>query len=278
MSKIAVVTGANQGLGFALAAGLCRTLPAGSIVYLAARDVQRGEDAARILCDQGLEPVPVTLDVADDASVQSLAEVLTRRHGGVDIVISNAAARMTKEVPQAAQVRNLINTNNHGTYRMIRELGPLLRDGGRFLTVASRLGSLTRLDSRLHHHFDITKHSLADIERVMDDYVALVEHGQDVAQHWPEWINIPSKIGQVAATKIYARQRQEEALRRGILINAVCPGLIDTPASRPWFADMSAARSPEDAATDVIWLATLPTSAPRPYGELVQYRQLIPWT
>ena len=261
----------------ALVAGLCRTLPAGSTVYLAAHDVQRGEDAARRLRDQGLKPVPVMLDVADDASVRSLVEVLIRRHGGVDIVISNAAARMAKEVPQETQVRNLINTNNHGTYRILCEFGPLLRDGGQLIVVASSFGSLTKLDPRLHAHFDIAKSSLEDIEHVMDDYVARVEQGTAAAQHWPDWINIPSKIGQVAAAKIYARLRREEARQRGILINAVCPGLVDTAASRPWFADMSAARSPEDAATDVIWLATLPASAQHPYGELVRYRQLLAW-
>jgi carbonyl reductase 1 len=69
-----------------------------------------------------------------------------------------------------------------------------------------------------------------------------------------------------------------EAAQRDILVNAACPGLVDTDASRPWFDDMSRARSPEEAATDVIWLATLPAGTREPYGELVQYRTLLPFT
>ena len=119
--------------------------------------------------------------------------------------------------------------------------------------------------------------SLEDIEQVMDHYVELVEEGRDVEERWPSWMNIPSKIAQVASTKILARDLREEALRRGILINAVCPGLIDTAASRPWFEDMSSAQSAQQAAVDVVWLATLPASQKDPYGELVQHRRVLPW-
>jgi hypothetical protein len=57
----------------------------------------------------------------------------------------------------------------------------------------------------------------------------------------------------------------------------VCPGLVDTAASRPWFDDMSSAQTPSQAAEDVIWLATLPAGAREPYGELVRHRQVLPW-
>ncbi|WP_437676845.1 SDR family NAD(P)-dependent oxidoreductase [Sorangium sp. So ce131] len=277
MSKIALVTGANQGLGYAMVARLCQDLPAGSAVYLAARDPARGEAAVATLRAQGLEPSLARLDVTDDASVEALAETVARQHGGIDIVISNAAARMVKDRPQAAQVRTFIDTNNHGTYRMIRAFGPLLRDGGQLLVVASAFGSLRNLDPRLHHHFDPATRSLEDIERVMDEYVALVERGEAEAQHWPSWINVPSKIAQVASMKVYARQRQDEAARRGLLIAALCPGLVDTDASRPWFDDMSAAQSPEEAAKNVLWICTQPAEPPLPYGELVQHRRLISW-
>ncbi|WP_437563320.1 SDR family NAD(P)-dependent oxidoreductase [Sorangium sp. So ce542] len=277
MSKIALVTGANQGLGYAMVARLCQELPAGSTVYLAARDPARGEAAVARLREEGLKPSLALLDVTDDASVQALAETVARRHGGIDIVLSNAAARIVKVLPQAAQVRALINTNNHGTHRMLRAFVPLLRDGGRLLVVASAFGSLRKLDPRLHHHFDPATRSLEDIERVMDEYVELVERGEAEAHHWPAWINIPSKIAQVASMKVVARQREDEAARRGLLIAAVCPGLVDTEASRPWFDDMSSAQSPMDAAKDVLSLCTRPEGSPAPYGELVQHHQIIPW-
>lgn len=169
-----------------------------------------------------------------------------------------------------------MNTNNHGTYRMIRTFGPLLRDNARFLIVASAFGSVRNLSPNLHGAFEVTTRSLEDIERLMDDYVHLVEAGQAEASHWPQWINVPSKVAQVASTKILARLMKEES-RRGILINAVCPGLVDTDASRPWFDDMASAQSPAQAAVDVVWLATLPPGTDIPYRELVQHRKVLPW-
>lgn len=276
-SKVAVVTGANQGLGFALVEALCRGLGPQACVYLTARNAARGEEAICRLRERGLSPLFHLLDVTDDASVAALAETIQTRHGGVDIVISNAAARITRDLPQAEQVALFVNTNNHGTFRMIRAFGPLLRDEARFLVVASGFGSLRNLPPSLHAGFDIATRSLEDIEQLMDEYVHLVETGQAEAREWPAWINIPSKIGQVASTKIMARLMREEAVQRGILINAVCPGLVDTEASRPWFDDMSKAQTPDQAARDVAWLATVPPPTAAPYGELVRHRKIIPW-
>ena len=66
-------------------------------------------------------------------------------------------------------------------------------------------------------------------------------------------------------------------MRDGQLIAAVCPGLVDTRASRPWFTDMSHAQSPDQAAVDVVKLATGPIES-RMYGKLVQHGQILPWT
>src|SRR5688572_29823369 len=125
MQKVAVVTGANQGLGLALVRGLCQQLGERGVVYLTARDRQRGLAAVQQLQSEGLAPELELLDVADDQSVRALAALLERRHGGVDIVIGNAAARIVPEVAAAQQVAQFINTNNHGTYRLITALTPL---------------------------------------------------------------------------------------------------------------------------------------------------------
>ncbi|MBN2001908.1 MAG: SDR family NAD(P)-dependent oxidoreductase [Anaerolineae bacterium] len=277
MNKVALVSGANQGLGFALVEALCNALGPDAAVYLTARNRTRGEDAARQLRGRGLSPIFHLLDVTDDASVAALAETIRTRHGGIDIVISNAAARISRDRPQAEQAALFINTNNHGTFRMIRAFGPLLKDNARFLVVASGFGTLPNLPADLHEKFDIQTRSLEDIEQLMDEYVHLVETNRAKAHGWPEWINIPSKVAQVASTKIMARLVKDEMSRRGILINAVCPGLVDTDASRPWFTDMSSAQSPAQAAVDVVWLATFPPGVGTPYGELVQHREILPW-
>jgi len=277
MNKVALVTGANQGLGFALVEGLCNKLGPEATVYLTARDRGRGEEAVRRLNERGLFPEFHLLDVTEDAGVAALAETVRTRHGGVDIVISNAASRISRDIPQSGQVALFVNTNNYGAHRMIRAFGPLLRDNARFLVVASGFGSLRNLPSILHDKFDVTTRSLEDMERLMDEYVRLVETGQAEAHHWPAWINVPSKVAQVASTKIMARLMKEEASRRGVLIDAVCPGLIDTDASRPWFDDMSSAQSPAQGAVDIVWLATIPAGADAPYGELVRHRNVLPW-
>ena len=154
MSKIAIVTGANQGLGLALVRGLCRTLGTDGIIYLTARDRKRGEQAVRGLEAEGLSPRLELLDVRDDASVKALADTIAQRHGGVDIVISNAAARISREVPSEQQVRTFVDTNNHGTIRIdqgvraaaARRL-PLHR-GGQFIRHLGKPGPTAAPDLR----------------------------------------------------------------------------------------------------------------------------------
>jgi NAD(P)-dependent dehydrogenase (short-subunit alcohol dehydrogenase family) len=273
--RVALVAGANQGLGFALVELLCRTLGSDDIVYLTARDPGRGEQAVASLRELGLAPRLAHLDVTDSASVEQLAARVRDAHGGVDIVISNFTRRMDPGVPLPAQVRDFVVTNNLGTTRMIEQLGPLLRDGGRFLVVASGFGRLRHLAAPLRARFDQAA-SLRAIDEVMLAYVDAVERGVAAAEGWPDWINIPSKVGQVAAMRVFARDMREAAERRGIVIDAVCPGLLDTASSRPWFSDMSKALTPAAGAVDVVWLATAPR-AELPYGELVQRRQILSW-
>lgn len=276
VTRVAVVTGANQGLGLALASSLCRALAPDDVVYLTARDQARGDEAIASLRALGLAPRLGLLDVDDPDSVLRFAEMLQREHGGVDIVISNAARRMDRDAPPASQVRAFVTTNNLGTTRVIEHFGPLLRDGAHLLVVASSFGRLRHLAEPLRARFDRAE-SLSAIDGVMLTYADAVERGVAAAEGWPEWINVASKVGQVAAMRVFARAMHDEAERRGIVIDAVCSGLIDTAASRPWFSDMSAAQSPAAAAVDVVWLATAPR-AKVPYGELVRHRDVLDWS
>ena len=275
-AKIGVVTGANQGLGKAVAAGLARAWGADGTVYLTGRDRQRVTDAATDLARAGLHVVPEVCDVRDDAAVRQLAGRIAERHGGVDFVDSNATAGLSPGVPYVEQVTDLIDTNNLGATRMIRSFGPLLRRGGRFAVTASSFGTLGSLPAPLHPRFDTETMSLDELDQAMLDYAGAVRSGAAAAQGWPEWINIPSKVGQVAAVRIYARTQRAQAMGSGQLIVAVCPGLVDTRASRPWFTDMSEAQTPDEAAADIVALATAPAD-PRYYGELVQHGRVLLW-
>jgi NAD(P)-dependent dehydrogenase (short-subunit alcohol dehydrogenase family) len=275
---VALVTGANQGLGLSLVRGLCDRLGPDAVVYLTARDRTRGEQAVDLLAGEGRRAHLLELDVRDRRQVIACAQLVHERHGGMDVVISNAAARRTPDRTDAETVREFVDTNNFGTHRMLTAFWPRLRDGARLIVIASAFGSLRYLPAHLHAKFDTEVASLEDIDEVMDDYAALVESGRAGEQGWPSTINIASKVGQVASVRVAARMHREAARARGILINAACPGLIDTDASRPWFADMSQAQTPDEAAQDVLWLATLPAGTAEPYGELVQHRVVLPFT
>jgi carbonyl reductase 1 len=92
MPKVAVVTGANQGLGFTLIHKLGQTLGNQGTVYLTARDRHRGEAAVRQLQAEGLSPHFHLLDVTDDSSIVALADFLQQRHGGVDSALEGCTA------------------------------------------------------------------------------------------------------------------------------------------------------------------------------------------
>lgn len=275
--KVALVTGANQGLGFASVERLCELLEPQDTVYLTARDQEKGLSAIERVGRTAPQLRFEQLNVVDDDSVAKCAELISSRHDGIDVVISNAAARIAKDVSAASQVEEFINTNNHGTYRMLNAFIPMLRQHGRFVVVASSFGTLRNLPVQLHDRFDVGAASLDDIESVMNDYVSAVQDGTSASLGWPEWINIPSKIGQVASAKIAARDINSTNPHSNVLVNAVCPGLVDTEASRPWFDDMSNAQSPAEAAVDVVWLALLSQEINAPQGELVQLRKILPW-
>ena len=277
MNTTAVVTGANQGLGLALVAGIAGRFGPEGNVYLTGRDRERVAAAASQLRDAGLHVLAERVDVRSPTAVNRFAALVAERHGQVDIVISNAAARITPDRPEAEQVETFVDTNNLGTTRMIRAFAPLLAPGGRFLIVASDFGSLRNLPPQLHRRFDTTTLSLDVLDAQMRDFCNAVEAGHAAAEGWPEWINVPSKVGQVAAMRVLAREERERARRDGRFVAAVCPGLVDTDASRPWFADMSQAQSPDEAAADILDLVLDPVD-PHFYGELVQHHRVVPWT
>lgn len=277
MPKTAIVTGANQGLGFALVKALASRLDPQDTVYLAARSESRGRAALGDLGETRAQARFAQLDVADQESIAALAGMLKSRHGGVDIVASNAAARISKEIPQPQQARGFVETNNHGSRNLFGALRPLLNPGARYVMVASSFGQLRNLPERLRPLFDTEALSLDDVESSMDRYVELAEAGKAAGEGWPEWINIPSKIGQVATARIAARDMARARPGDGILINAVCPGLIDTAASRPWFDDMSGAMKLEQAAAPIVDLLLSPPGTREPSGQLAQFGKILPW-
>ncbi|MGW4871926.1 SDR family NAD(P)-dependent oxidoreductase [Streptomyces chartreusis] len=277
-SRIALVTGANQGLGRALVEGLAARMSPDDLVLLTGRSPQRVTGAVHEVTRLPGTRARVegrVLDVTDSDAIARLAEDLRARHGGVDVVLSNAVARLLPEESQAQRADEFIDVSNTATHAVLRSFGPVLRPGGRLIVVASTLGTLGHLAPRLHHLFDGA--SLDQVEYAVESWRGAVHRGTATEAGWPVWLNVPSKVAQVAAVRAVAAERRDHDLATDTLIAAVCPGMVDTATSRPWFSDYSHARSPSEAAGPVLDLIFTEPVDPSLYGELVRFGKPLDW-
>ena len=278
IARTALVTGANQGLGRALVEGLAARMRPDDLVLLTGRNPQRVSDAAgevALLPGSRARVEGRVLDVTDPEAIARLADELRSRHGGVDVVVSNAVARVLPEESQAARADEFIDVSNTATHAILRSFGPVLRPGGRLLVVASSLGTLGHLDTRLHHLFDGA--GLDQVEYAVESWRTAVHNKTAEEAGWPRWLNVPSKVAQVAAVRALAAERRDRDLAAGTLIASVCPGMVDTATSRPWFSDYSHVQSPSDAARAVLDLVFAEHVDPTLYGELVRFGKPLPW-
>ena len=275
-SRIALITGANQGLGRALAEGLAAGMGPEDRVLLTGRDPGRVAAAAAAVAE-GPAVARVegrVLDVRDGDAIAALAAEL----GEVDIVFSNATARMSPDADPVDEVDAVAETSNLATTRMLRAFAPRLRPGGRLIIVASALGTLDKLDDRIAGRFaQAATANLESIDALVADWRRAVHDGRAEDEGYGAWLNIPSKVAQVAAVRALARARRTRDLAENKLIASLCPGLIDTDASRPWFEDMSEAQTPAQAAVWPVELVLGPAFNPAFYGELVQFGKVLPW-
>jgi NAD(P)-dependent dehydrogenase (short-subunit alcohol dehydrogenase family) len=146
VDRVALVTGANRGIGLEV----CRQLAQrGYVVVLGSRDRERGEVAAARLRGEGLDVGACQLDVADAASVEAAVERIRREHGRLYAVVNNAA--ILYDTWQRGvdadldEVREAFETNVLGAWRVIQATLPLLRASrrGRIVNVSSGAGALT---------------------------------------------------------------------------------------------------------------------------------------
>ena len=276
--RTTLVTGANQGLGRALVAGLAARLGPEDRVLLTGRDRGRVADAAAGV-SAGLPPGSATvegrlLDVRDPTAIRALAEEL----GSVDIVFSNAWARINPDDDPAALVDAVAETSNVATSEILRAFGPRLRTGGRLVVVASSLGTLDKLDPRVRPRFAAAADADLDaVDALVAEWRAAVLAGRAEQEGFGAWLNIASKVAQVAAVRAYARHRRARDLRDGTLVAALSPGLIDTDASRPWFEDMSTAQTTTEAAAWPVELVLGRADVAGWHGELLQFGQVLAW-
>jgi NAD(P)-dependent dehydrogenase (short-subunit alcohol dehydrogenase family) len=145
--KVALVTGANKGIGFEVARQLAA---AGCVVVLAARNQTLGKEAAAKLIAEGLDVCFVAIDVTDSATIAAAAESVARDFGRLDILVNNAGINDPGDGPaptaQLDAVERVLRTNFLGALAVTQAMLPLLRKSaaGRIVNVSSGLGSLAR--------------------------------------------------------------------------------------------------------------------------------------
>ncbi|HEY3673948.1 MAG TPA: SDR family oxidoreductase [Acidimicrobiia bacterium] len=242
---VALVTGANKGIGEAVAGGLARR---GLRVALGARDATRGRVAEARLLEEGLDAHFVALDVDDDASVTAAVETIERDFGRLDVVVNNAALKLERAPSPPSQcaldtVRQTFETNVFGAIRVILATLPLLRraPAPRIVNVSSGLGSL----------------GLATTEGSRYQAKPLLSY------------NV-SKAALNSVTVQFANELRETAFK----VNSVDPGYTNTDMTRDGMTK-GGTRTPAEAATIVIELATLPPGGPT--GCFFDERGELPW-
>lgn len=143
--RVALVTGANKGIGLEIARQLAQ---AGVRVIIGARDDNRARVAMDDLDAQGLVAQSVRLDLDNEESITDAAAVIAAEHGKLDILVNNAGIFDAADGPPGtaslAAVRRVMDTNFFGTLAVTQAMLPLLRaaPAGRIVNVSSSLGSL----------------------------------------------------------------------------------------------------------------------------------------
>lgn len=149
-TKIALVTGANKGIGFAIAQGLGST---GFTVAVGGRDDARREEAVERLRAGGVDAFGVALDVTSDDSVAAAAATIEQAAGRLEVLVNNAGisgrtdgGAQDPTTLDLAVVQTVLDTNVFGVVRVTNAMLPLLRraNSARIVNMSSDMGSMTR--------------------------------------------------------------------------------------------------------------------------------------
>ena len=118
MTKLAIVTGSNKGIGFATVKGLAKKLQDGWHVYLTSRNEERGQKALEEIKKEGLNNVHFhQLDIDDEASIDKLRDFVKEKYGGIDILVNNAAIAFKQAATEPFALQAKVK------YKIIRHLG-----------------------------------------------------------------------------------------------------------------------------------------------------------
>lgn len=229
-TKIALITGANKGIGFETARQLAAS---GMTVLIGAREESRGREAERTLRDEGADARFVQLDVTDAHSVEQAASWIGAEYDHLDALVNNAGTstvsrrRVRPSETDLDDMRAIYEINLFGVVTVTNAMLPLLRraPAARIVNVSSEVGSIgTQTDSSAPY------------------------------SSMPPQVQYPSsKSALNMLTVMYAKELQDTAIK----VNAANPGFTDTD-----FTDHRGVRSAADGAEPSVHLATLPDDGP----------------
>lgn len=227
IKRQALVTGANKGIGLAIAKGLAE---AGFFVWIGARDRSRGEQAVAQLRDDGLDASLLELDVADEDSVYRAAAMLSEQVAALDVLINNAgiAIDMSK-APSEVRMQDMkavYEVNLFGPVRVTQAFLPLLKkaDQGRIVMMSSGVGSLALITDPTSIYSTVN----------LLDYTS-------------------SKVALNAVTVSFAKELEP----LGIKVNAVEPGHVRTDLN-----GNSGVLTPEEGAATALKMSLLGSDGP----------------
>ncbi|WP_409181583.1 SDR family oxidoreductase [Amycolatopsis sp. VS8301801F10] len=243
-NTIALVTGANRGIGFEIVRQLAER---GVRVVLSGRDEAAVETAAAGLRDTGLAVEGLRLDVTDSKSIEAAAAELETRHGRLDVLVNNAAVRIEKYGKRPSQQtlaewRETFDTNLFGMVETTLAMLPLIRKSaaGRIVNVSSLLGSLTL-------HSDPESYTYSDTFKALPAYSAT----KSAVNSW---------------TVHLAYELRDTPIK----VNSAHPGYTKTGMN-----DGAGDQEPPDGAVTSVELALLDENGPS--GSYVHAGKVLPW-
>lgn len=244
---VAVVTGANRGLGLETATTLARR---GYRVWLTGRDAASVQEAASSLARQKLDVHAATLDVTSPGSIGAFADRIAA-DPVIDALVNNAGMTMQGFNADVAQLT--VDANYRGAVRLTDALLPRLAPSANIVMVSSGMGELANLSPELQKRLLSPTLTRGQVDQLAQEFVNAVARGTQAAAGFPNNAYSVSKALLNGFTRVLARELAGSARR----VNAVCPGWVKTR-----MGGSGALRSLEQGASGIVWAATLGADGP----------------
>ena len=258
---IAVVTGANRGLGLETAHTLARR---GYRVWLTGRDAESSNHAAAALQAENLDVQAAVLDVTDQATLRAFARRM-ESEPEITALVNNAGASLRGFDAQIAS--STLDNNYRGAVRVTDALWDRLAPNANIVFVSSGMGELSNFSATLRERLLATTLTRTQIEEIAEEFVNAVARGEHESVGFPSNAYGVSKALMNAFTRVLAREVAGSARR----VNAVCPGWVKTR-----MGGSSAPRSLAQGASGIVWAATS-SGDTRPNGGFFRDGKAIAW-